>query len=95
MAAVVYAYLLLLKCASSQLSPSVQTTSSHCLLCSPAGVQFIWDCCCESVKKANSTPGSGCILAHCMGLGKTLQVNSCWFHQYCCWLEFIVIHKTF
>uniref|UniRef100_A0A4W5M3P3 DNA helicase n=1 Tax=Hucho hucho TaxID=62062 RepID=A0A4W5M3P3_9TELE len=38
------------------------------------GVQFIWDCCCESVKKANSTPGSGCLLAHCMGLGKTLQV---------------------
>uniref|UniRef100_A0A8D3B6P2 DNA helicase n=1 Tax=Scophthalmus maximus TaxID=52904 RepID=A0A8D3B6P2_SCOMX len=38
------------------------------------GVQFIWDSCCESVKKANSAPGSGCILAHCMGLGKTLQV---------------------
>ncbi|CAB1352711.1 unnamed protein product, partial [Coregonus sp. 'balchen'] len=37
------------------------------------GVQFIWDCCCESVKKANSTSGSGCLLAHCMGLGKTLQ----------------------
>ncbi|XP_040005999.1 transcriptional regulator ATRX-like isoform X2 [Xiphias gladius] len=38
------------------------------------GVQFIWDSCCESVKKANSSPGSGCILAHCMGLGKTLQM---------------------
>ncbi|XP_019719517.1 transcriptional regulator ATRX-like [Hippocampus comes] len=38
------------------------------------GVQFIWDNCCESVTKANSCPGSGCILAHCMGLGKTLQV---------------------
>ncbi|XP_034060105.1 transcriptional regulator ATRX-like [Gymnodraco acuticeps] len=37
------------------------------------GVQFIWDSCCESVKKANSSPGSGCILAHCMGLGKSLQ----------------------
>uniref|UniRef100_A0A3B4ET51 DNA helicase n=1 Tax=Pundamilia nyererei TaxID=303518 RepID=A0A3B4ET51_9CICH len=38
------------------------------------GVQFIWDCCCESVKKIEKSSGSGCILAHCMGLGKTLQV---------------------
>ncbi|XP_028323340.1 transcriptional regulator ATRX-like isoform X2 [Gouania willdenowi] len=38
------------------------------------GVQFIWDSCCESVQKANTTPGSGCLLAHFMGLGKTLQV---------------------
>ncbi|XP_071773053.1 transcriptional regulator ATRX isoform X1 [Centroberyx gerrardi] len=38
------------------------------------GVQFIWDCCCESMKKTELSSGSGCILAHCMGLGKTLQV---------------------
>nr|XP_028570471.1 transcriptional regulator ATRX isoform X7 [Podarcis muralis] len=40
------------------------------------GVQFMWDCCCESVKKTRKSAGSGCILAHCMGLGKTLQVVS-------------------
>lgn len=35
----------------------------------------MWDCCCESVKKIEKSSGSGCILAHCMGLGKTLQVS--------------------
>uniref|UniRef100_A0A8C4Q5Z1 DNA helicase n=1 Tax=Eptatretus burgeri TaxID=7764 RepID=A0A8C4Q5Z1_EPTBU len=38
------------------------------------GVQFMWDCCVETVKKSEKECGSGCIVAHCMGLGKTLQV---------------------
>ena len=37
------------------------------------GVKFLWDSCFENVDLiANGNKGSGCILAHCMGLGKTL-----------------------
>ncbi|KAF5307148.1 hypothetical protein FQR65_LT00664 [Abscondita terminalis] len=40
-----------------------------------AGVKFMWDSCYEGVERITSGYlGSGCILAHCMGLGKTLQV---------------------
>lgn len=39
------------------------------------GVKFIWDSCFEKVKMIqDGHKGSGCILAHCMGLGKTLQI---------------------
>ncbi|XP_013187647.2 uncharacterized protein LOC106132696 [Amyelois transitella] len=39
------------------------------------GVKFMWDACFESLSQlAAGHPGGGCILAHCMGLGKTLQV---------------------
>ena len=40
-----------------------------------SAVQFVWDCTFESLKRSKPEEGSGCILAHCMGLGKTLSVS--------------------
>ncbi|XP_076446217.1 uncharacterized protein LOC143283763 [Babylonia areolata] len=40
-------------------------------------VQFMWDCLFESLERCKKPEASaGCILAHCMGLGKTLSVVS-------------------
>nr|CAB3224711.1 transcriptional regulator ATRX homolog [Phallusia mammillata] len=38
------------------------------------GVKFMWKNVIETVAIANKRSGDGCILAHCMGLGKTFQV---------------------
>lgn len=38
------------------------------------GIRFLWNTVFETVDKTNSTDGTGCILAHRMGIGKTLQI---------------------
>jgi hypothetical protein len=38
------------------------------------GVNFMWNACFESIEKIKQQPGSDCILTHCMGLGRSLQI---------------------
>ena len=66
------------------------------------GIQFMWDCVIESVtQKGNefilgsNQKGHGCILAHCMGLGKTLQsigiMHTLYTHEFLNLRHFLVL----
>lgn len=50
------------------------------------GVRFLFDNIIESVERFNTSTGFGCILAHSMGLGKTLQL--------CCFCDIFLRHTS-
>lgn len=52
----------------------------------------MWDNCIESVSRVESgSKGFGCILAHLMGMGKTLQVEDLYIMFFFCFYLFLCI----
>lgn len=47
------------------------------------GIRFLWNTVFETVHKTNTTDGTGCILAHRMGIGKTLQIITLMYTVLC------------
>jgi len=56
------------------------------------GIRFLWNTVFETVDKTNTTDGTGCILAHQMGIGKTLQIVTLMYTILC---QSIINIKTF
>lgn len=59
------------------------------------GVKFMYDSCFVGVDHIETFPGSGCILAHCMGLGKTLQVHFFFFRSFFRFLSNFMVQEIF
>ncbi|KAF5400000.1 hypothetical protein PHET_06557 [Paragonimus heterotremus] len=72
--------MLVLEKSTNGSSPSIQVHSDILKHLKPHqvdAVRFLWDCVIESVERQQKSPNDlmgGAILAHCMGLGKTLSV---------------------